>query len=250
MNNAFYTGASGLRAHQNAIDVTSHNLTNCNTYGYKATKPEFRELLNNNMDINKNRELGENEKILKGHGVKMSNQDLLFTQGSLENTGYELDFAIAGDGLFALERDGEIEYTRNGSFDLSIENDGAYLVSSDGAYVLDQDYNRIRVPYKPGTNVIESNGLYRRLGVFSFSNPYGLRRTDYESYQPTAISGEAEDADGGIYKIYEKSLERSNVNIAKEFADVIISQKAYQFSARVVTTADEIEQLVNSLRKQ
>lgn len=249
MNNAFYTGASGLRAHQTAIDITSHNLTNCNTYGYKATKPEFRELLNNNMDINKNRELSEDEKILKGHGVKMSNQDLLFTQGSLENTGYELDFAIAGDGLFALERDGEIEYTRNGSFDLSVENDGAYLVSSDGAYVLDQDYNRIVVPYKEGTNVIESDGLYRRLGVFSFSNPYGLRRTDYESFQPTDISGEAEDADGGLYNIYEKSLERSNVNVAKEFADVIVSQKAYQFSARVVTTADEIEQLANSLRK-
>lgn len=250
MNNAFYTGASGLRAHQNAIDVTSHNLTNCNTYGYKATKPEFRELLNNNMDINKNRELDENDKILKGHGVKMSNQDLLFTQGQLQNTGYELDFAIAGDGLFALERDGEIEYTRNGAFDLSIENDGAYLVSSDGAYVLDQNYNRIIVPYKTGTRTIDSNGLYKRLGVFSFSNPYGLRRTDYESFQPTAISGEAEDAAGENYNIYEQSLERSNVNVAQEFADVIVSQKAYQFSARVVTTADEVEQVANSLRKQ
>ena len=99
MNNAFYTGTSGLRAHQTAIDITSHNLTNSNTYGYKATKPEFRELLNNNMDINKNRELGENEKILKGHGVKMSNQDLLFTQGAFYNTGYQLDYAIQGDGL-------------------------------------------------------------------------------------------------------------------------------------------------------
>lgn len=65
MNNAFYTGASGLRAHQTAIDITSHNLTNSNTYGYKATKPEFRELLNNNMDINKNRELGEKKRYLK-----------------------------------------------------------------------------------------------------------------------------------------------------------------------------------------
>ncbi len=249
MNNAFYTGASGLRAHQNAIDVTSHNLTNCNTYGYKATKPEFRELLNVNMDVNKNRELGENEKILKGHGVKLSNQDLLFTQGSLENTGYQLDFALTGDGLFAMERDGEIEYTRNGSFDLSIEGNTAYLVSSDGAYILDQDYNKITIPYKPESNVIDSNGLDKKLGVFTFSNPYGLRRTDFESYQPTAISGEAEDAAGADYNIYEHSLERSNVDVAKEFADVIVSQKAYQFSARVVTTADEIEQLANSLRK-
>lgn len=249
MNNAFYTGASGLRAHQNAIDVASHNITNVNTYGYKATKPEFRELLNNRMDININRELPENERILKGHGVKMSNQDLLFTDGHLENTGHELDYAVVGDAVFAVERRGDIEYTRDGSFALSIENGDAYLTTSDGAYVLDQNYNRIIVPYKPGTNDIDTTGLNRRLGVFSFSNPYGLRRLDYQSFEPTAISGEAEDAAAGEYKIFEQSLERSNVNIGKEFSDVIVSQKAYQFSARVVTTADEIEQVVNSLRK-
>lgn len=54
----------------------------------------------------------------------------------------------------------------------------------------------------------------------------------------------------GDYNIFEQMLERSNVDVAKEFADVIVSQKAYQFSARVVSTADEIEQVANSLRKQ
>ena len=238
MNTAFYTGASGLRAHQYAIDVTSHNLVNANTYGYKATKPEFRELLYSKMDINKNRELENDEKVLSGHGVMLSNQDLIFTQGALANTGYPLDYAIAGDGLFAIERSGNIEYTRN-----------AYLVTSDGAYVLDDNYNRIQVPYQAGTNVIDTTGLDKRLGVFSFSNPYGLQRTNYESYIPTYNSGDAEIAPEGNYKIYENSVERSNVDVAKEFADVIVSQKAYQFSARVVSTADEIEQVANSLRK-
>lgn len=251
MNTAFYTGASGLRAHQHAIDVTSHNLVNVNTFGYKATIPEFRELLYSNMDVNINRELEDDQKIHAGHGVKLSNQDLNFTQGPLYNSGYQLDYAIAGEGLFAIERRGEIEYTRNGSFDLSIEGDAEnpYLVTSDGAYVLDRNYQRIQVPYNPGTNVIDNRGLDRRLGVFSFSNVYGLGRTNYESYVPTDISGEPQIAAGGIYEIYEQSLERSNVDIAKEFADVIVSQKAYQFSARVVTTADEVEQVANSLRK-
>ncbi len=250
MNTAFYTGASGLRAHQYAIDVTSHNLVNSNTYGYKATKPEFRELLYSNMAVNINRELGDDEDIHAGHGVKLSNQDLLFTQGNLHNTGYALDYAIAGEGLFAIERNGQIEYTRNGGFDLSIEgaNEEAYLVTHDGAYVLDSNYERIEVPYEMGKN-IDTNGLDRRLGVFNFANPYGLYRTNNESYLPSDISGEPQLADGGVYSIYEQTLERSNVDIAQEFADVIVSQKAYQFSARVVTTADEIEQVVNSLRK-
>lgn len=249
MNTAFYTGASGLRAHQNAIDITSHNLVNSNTYGYKATKPEFRELLYSRMDINQNRELEDEQQILSGHGVMLSNQDLLFTQGALYNSGYPLDYAIAGEALFAIERTGNIEYTRNGSFDLSIEGDEAYLVTSDGAYVLDEDYNRIQVPYNPGTNVIDADGLDDRLGVFTFSNPYGLRRTNYESFVPTDISGEAQIANERDYNLYEHTLERSNVDVAQEFADVIVSQKAYQFSARVVSTADEIEQVANSLRK-
>lgn len=251
MNTAFYTGASGLRAHQYAIDVTSHNLVNVNTYGYKATIPEFRELLYSNMDINKNRELEDDEKIHTGHGVMLSNQDLNFDQGQFYNSGFQLDYAIGGEGLFAIERGDRIEYTRNGSFDLSIEgdNENPYLVTSDGAYVLDRNYQRIQVPYNPRTNVIDSSGLDRRLGVFSFSNVYGLERTNFESYLPTDISGDPQVADGGIYDIYEQSLERSNVDIAKEFADVIVSQKAYQFSARVVTTADEVEQVANSLRK-
>ncbi len=250
MNRAFYTGASGLRAHQYAIDVTSHNLVNSNTYGFKATKPEFRELLYSNMDVNINRELEDDAHIHSGHGVMLSNQDLLFTQGPLYNSGYELDFAIAGEGLFAVERNDRIEYTRNGSFDLSIEgeNEDAYLVTADGSYVLDSNYERIQVPYEIGKS-IETNGLADRLGVFTFPNEFGLYRTNYESYIPSDISGEPEIADRGVYKIYEKSLERSNVDIAKEFADVIVSQKAYQFSARVVTTADEIEQVANSLRK-
>jgi flagellar basal body rod protein FlgG len=251
MNNAFYTGASGLRAHQFAIDVTSHNLVNTNTYGYKATIPEFRDLLYSNMDVNVNRELDDDAKIHAGHGVKLNNQDLLFTQGNLYNSGFELDFAIAGEGLFAVERRGDIEYTRNGAFDLSIEgdNEDPYLVTSDGAYVLDQNYERIQVPLKPDSNTIDSNGLSKRLGVFSFSNPYGLLRTNYEGFVPTDISGEPQIANAQEYKIYEQTLERSNVDVAKEFADVIVSQKAYQFSARVVTTADEVEQVANSLRK-
>ena len=172
------------------------------------------------------------------------------TQGALNASNGAFDYAIQGDGLFALDRGGEIEYTRNGSFGLSIEGENAYLVSGDGAYVLDHNYNRIAVPYNQGSNVINSQGLSDRLGVFTFSNPYGLRRLDNASFQPTDISGDAENAADGDYNIFEQMLERSNVDVAKEFADVIVSQKAYQFSARVVSTADEIEQVANSLRKQ
>jgi flagellar basal body rod protein FlgG len=248
MNIAFYSGASGLRAYQQGIDIIANNVANVNAYGYKADKASFNNLIKSTMDINKNRTLNEGERVLTGHGVKLSSQDLLYNQGQLHNTGYELDFAIAGDGLFAVERDGRIEYTRNGAFNISIEDDENYLVTADGGYVLDSNQQRITIIYNEETNQIDSGAIAEELGIFTFDNPYGLQKIDNTSFLPTDISGEPRLAADGENKIYTTSLERSNTNIAEEMADLILTQKAYQFSARVVTTADEIEQIVNNLR--
>lgn len=249
MNKAFYTGASGLRAYQTNIDIIGHNVVNSSTVGYKATVPEFRELINNNMDVNINREREEDNKIKEGNGVRMWNDDLNFNQGNFQTTEYPLDFLIAGDGLFAIQDDaGAIEYTRNGSFDVSIEGQNAFLVNSDGKYVLDQNYQKIQLDYVENSNVINVETIMPRLGVFSFTNPNGLIRTDGGSFRVSENSGEPQAANRGDYTLYQGSLESSNVQLSQEMTNLIIAQKAYQFSAKVVTTADEIEQLVNSLR--
>lgn len=249
MNKAFYTGASGLRAHQNNINIVGHNITNSATTGYKTTVPEFRELIYTNMDANQNRENAEDDKIKEGHGVKLSNDDMIFTQGSFHNTGYLLDFAIAGDGLFAVQNyDGQIEYTRNGSFDISIEGEQSFLVNSDGEYVLDRNYQKIALPRDPGTNLINVDNVKNTLGIFSFDNPNGLTRIDGGSFLPSENSGAPQIAQAGTYDIHQNTLERSNVELSQEMANLIVSQRAYSFAARVVTTADEVEQLVNSLR--
>ena len=247
MNTAFYTGASGLKAYQTNINIIGHNITNSSTAGYKTTIPEFRELVYTNMDANKNRELGNDEKIKAGHGVKVQDDALIFTQGAFESTDYALDFAIAGDGLFAVMNDDQsIEYTRNGSFDISIEADAAYLVNSSGKYVLDSDNQKIQIGYDPVTRNINIENVRMRLGVFAFDNPSGLTRTDGGSFLQSENSGDPRQATD--YAIHQGSLERSNVELSQEMTNLIIAQRAYQFSARVVTTADEIEQLINSLR--
>lgn len=249
MNKAFYTGASGLRAYQHDINIIGHNISNVSTTGYKATVPEFRDLIYTNMDVNRNRELAENDKIKEGHGVKLSNDDLIFTQGNFQATEYPLDFLIAGDGLFALRNDDNtIEYTRNGSFDVSIEGNDAFLVSSDGRYVLDQNYQRIQLDYRPDTNIINVDNIKPRLGVFSFTNPNGLTRTDGSCFIPSDNSGDPAAAAPGSYTLYQSSLEGSNVQLSTEMANLITAQRAYQFSAKVVSTADEIEQIINTLR--
>jgi len=249
MNIAFYAGRSGLLAQADAMNISAHNIANSDTIGYKTTKAEFRELVFNDMDQNKNLQLDENHKMRNGHGVKIQEDSLQFSQGVLTSTDFEFDFAIAsGNSLFAVDRAGEIQYTRNGAFNVSVEPDGNYLVTSDGGYVLDRQYNKIKIPFDANGNP-DSGATREMLGIFSFENPYGLFRVDGQSFLPTDISGEPRIAAQGEYELRQGMVERSNINLAKEMSDVIVTQKAYQFSAKVVQTADEMEDVINNLRK-
>lgn len=249
MNIAFYTGASGLRAYQNGVNVISHNIANIGTAGYKSTNSAFRELLYSNMDTNINRELDEDDKNKVGHGVRFSGQDMLFNQGNLQSSEYPLDFAIAGECLFQIERDGTIEYTRNGQFDISVEGDGNYLITDDGAYVMDKYGNHMKVMYDEYGHILNSD-MAEEFGLYRFDNPYGLYRTNHSTFLPSSISGQPQRIDpDNANRIYPSAYENSNVSLAKEMSDLIVTQKSYQFSAKVVQVADEIEEIVNSLRK-
>lgn len=248
MNIAFYVGRSGIMAHSNSLNISAQNVTNVNSIGYKATTADFRELVYNEMDQNINKELAEEKKILNGHGMKIQNDSLQFSQGTLSTTEYDLDFAIAsGNSLFAVDRNGEIQYTRNGAFDASVEDDGVYLVTSDGAYVLDRQEQRIRIP-QDENGQLDIDGLHETIGVFSFDNPFGLQRVDGQSFVTTDTSGEARIATDEEYELIQGAVERSNTNLAKEMSDIIVTQKAYAFSSKVVQVADEIEDIVNNLR--
>ncbi|MDR0919131.1 MAG: flagellar hook basal-body protein [Oscillospiraceae bacterium] len=256
------TGKSGMSTYQYDLDVIANNIANVETAGYKATKTSFRNLMFSSMDINKNREFIENNRDvdplsqeLTGRGVKPMGQDMLYTQGAVTMSAYQLDYAIQGDGLFAIDYKDEILYTRCGTFDISVEEDANYLVTPDGAYVLDWEGERIEIPYKrteggQWTDEVDLAALDPQIGMFTFDNPNGLALRDGTRFSVTEFSGEPQEAeigsDGSL--LLGRYLERSNVSIADEMSNLILTQRAYQFSARIVTTADEIEDLTNSLR--
>ncbi|MDR0984719.1 MAG: flagellar hook-basal body protein [Ruminococcus sp.] len=252
MNNAFYIGASGLKSYQYDIDVIAHNVSNVSTDGYKATSTDFRDLMYSALDINKNRGKEVLDQNLLGRGVKVMGQDMLYTQGVLKASEYDLDFAITGDGLFEVDHNGETYYTRNGSFDISVEEDGNWLVTSEGAYVHQWNGEHIPVPYvmnEDGTysSKVDLETLTPSIAVYMFDNPQGLERRDGTKFLPTELSGEPRFADDSS-EILNHYTENSNVDLAKEMSDLIVTQKAYQFSARIVTTADQLEETINSLR--
>jgi flagellar hook protein FlgE len=86
--------------------------------------------------------------------------------------------------------------------------------------------------------------------MFTFENPNGLTLRDGTRFSENEFSGAPQEAvvGSGGSQLLGRYLERSNVSIADEMSNLILTQRAYQFSAKIITTADEIEDLTNSLR--
>lgn len=244
MNSSFYTGVSGILAYQENLNVVGNNITNVSTPGFQPMRSNFQDLLYTKMDV-------KSADLKTGHGVKAEDRDLLIRQGNPNQTNRELDFAIMGEGFFAVERDGERQYTRNGGFSISEEDGAGFLVTSDGAYVLDGQGQRIELPPDDGEG-FELTDVKGNLGVYFFPNPYGLAPSAGSSFLQTAISGEAISADDGDYegryRILENSLEQSAVNMSDEMVGMITAQRGYQLSAKLVQTSDELEDILNNLR--
>jgi flagellar basal-body rod protein FlgG len=234
MIRGFYTAGSGLVSQQAALDNTANNIANLSTTGFKKRDLSFSELLSSTIGAAGGT---QPQNIKVGNGSKGAVISSSFTQGSLQFTGSERDFAIMSKGFFAVQTsDGSVKYTRDGSFSVSSEEDGNYLVNSDGNYVLDKEGNKLSAnepDYKD------------KIGVYDFSNPYGLYNAGNNLFDKTAQSGQPEIIEG---KLRPGCIELSNVELSCEMTDLLEIQRAYQFDAKFIQTADEIESIANNLK--
>ncbi len=120
MTRSLMTGITGLRTHQQKLDVVANNLANMNTIGYKAQSTTFSDLMYDTIRTGSTSEAsgGINPQSI-GTGVQVAQITRKFTQGALQSTGQILDFAIQGEGFFTLDSQaGETVFTRAGSFAL------------------------------------------------------------------------------------------------------------------------------------
>jgi flagellar hook protein FlgE len=118
MLRSLFSGISGLRAHQQMMDVTGNNIANVNTTGYKSSQVVFQDTLSqmvNAAGAPQNSVGGTNPSQV-GLGVKTASINANFTQGAAQTTGKSSDLMIQGDGFFVVKSGGEELYTRAGSF--------------------------------------------------------------------------------------------------------------------------------------
>lgn len=244
MNVAFYSAAAGMKAYQDKLDVTANNMANINTTGYKKMASSFNDLLYTDMNTKAD---GEHK---VGHGVKTGAVDYVFQQGLLARTERVLDFAVVGKAYFAIDDgSGTTSYTRDGSFKIGMNGGTAYLTTQSGYYVLDGTGRRIEIPMKAGTNMADVDSVYERIGLYTFENPYGLQAAGGNLYKETDNSGRRTSvANSAENRLVSGALEASMADTASEMVSVIEAQRALQLNGRIVTTADQIEEIVNNLR--
>lgn len=243
MRTAFYAGASGLLANQKAMDNIANNVANVSTNGFKPQNVSFQSLIYDEMYVNTPTD------PVKGNGVKAEISDSNFNQGSILPTGFELDFAITSNALFAVEQDGLTAYTRTGSFSIGMDGETGYLVTPNGDFVLDKNGNRIVLQKEEGTNNFDTTNLKNTIGLFTFANPNYLTPVEGNLYAVSVKSGPALAVENNEGHLIQGALEQSGTNLADEMVEMITVQRAFQLAARVVSTAEQNQQTINQLRR-
>ncbi len=269
MMRSLYSGVAGLRAHQARMDVIGNNIANINTIGFKKSRAVFQDMLSQTIrgasepDAN----LGGMNAIQIGLGVSLGSIDVVHTQGAAAATGSNMDVMIQGDGYFVVaDFDGDNQkYTRAGNF--GFDEEGNLIVTSTGLFVLDSNQNTINVEIENVRNVsidaqgyivyIDENNEIRRsiapIGIAKFNNPMGLEKNGQNMYSVSGNSGlpQIAGANGehGQGSIITGSLEMSNVDLAEEFTDMIITQRGHQANARTIRTSDEMLQELAQIKR-
>jgi flagellar basal-body rod protein FlgG len=271
MMRSLWTAASGMKTQQTNVDTISNNLANINTTGFKKESAQFKSLLYQTIQKTATNADGTEKPsgIQVGLGVRNSAIVSQYTQGNLQETGNDYDFAVEGKGFFRVGlSDGTIGYTRNGSFTMAVGNAGTTLATSEGYPVLDTTGAPIVVDPNLDASLVEidelgnltypdANGdmqpLNMQISIAQFNNPSGLEKAGGSILKETTASGaarlESEDATLTKGKIRQGYLEGSNVQAVNEMVDLIVAQRAYEMNSKTITAADEMLQQANNLRR-
>lgn len=247
-------GATGMQAQQMNVEVISNNIANMTTTGFKKQRPEFQDLLYQNVvrPGSQSSDIGTivPSGIQLGSGVRASAVYRIDTQGELQQTNNKLDLAITGAGYFQIELpSGDTAYTRAGSFQL---NANGQVVTSNGFVV------------KPGLvvpknttdiTVNESGQVFAKVAgttnpvqvgqieLATFANNAGLEAIGDNLLLETPASGvpvTGSPSALGFGSLTQGSLENSNVNIVSEITDLIAAQRAYEMNSKVIQTSDQM----------
>jgi flagellar basal-body rod protein FlgG len=254
--------ATGMLAQQLQVEVTSNNLANMNTTGFKRQRAEFQDLLYQDLlrvgSTSSDTGTIVPSGIQLGVGVGVSAVYRITLQGNLTQTGNTYDLAIQGKGYLRITLpDGQTAYSRNGSLSVSptgqiVTQDGyavlpGLTIPSDALGVTINTSGQVLVTV-PGTATPTNVG---QLSLASFPNEAGLEAMGDNLFLETPASGTPTTGvpgSTGFGTVLQGYVETSNVNPVEEITNLITAQRAYEMLAKVIQTSDEMWATVAQLR--
>jgi len=273
MNQSMISAAASMNGIQRKLDIVADNMANLNTNGYKRKSATFADVLTNIRQHDKDyRQPGRATPMgyTLGYGSYLTALSRDFTQGALKQTGVSTDFALEGNALFELELDnGQSAWIREGAFHYTIDPNTKekVLVTAQGDKVLDKDGAEIRIGLDQEIQVNDKgqvfatkNGLtvvpnpIATLKVVKPISPELLIQTENNYYvmapntNRNAIVEDLDLTQNQAVHVRQGMIEQSNVSLIDEMNDLIQAQRAYQMSARALTSGDAMWGLANNLR--
>ena len=260
MNDALYIAATGMHMQQKNVDTIANNLANINTPGFKKGRVSFQDMVY--RELSHAAPTGDAQgtpSMWQGSGVGIASLSKLFTSGELKKTELPLDLAIQGEGFFEVSaEDGTHAYTRGGS--LMVDKDG-FLSSGDGhvlkpAIHIGPDAKDIAI-HADGRVLVRTADHGEaievgRIELAHFADTSGLVGLGGNLYKPSERSGDAiygRPGENGLGTIAQGFVEGSNVKLVEEMVDLMVAQRAYESSVKVIQASDEMLAMSNNLRK-
>ena len=243
MNRALAAGAAGMAGQQAVLDSIAANLSNIDTPGFRASRPEFAAFIAPGVGA---------------IGQTSTSSQTLFTQGRLDETNNPYDLAIDGEGLFrVVAADGRLGYTRAGNFTPDARG---HLLLPNGAAL-----DGVRLPAATTSVEVSADGTVKarvagkagsvaagHIRLHDFANASALRLGTDGFYSPTTGAGSVSNGtpgSGGFGHLKQHCLERANVSVVEAMMSILSAQRAYEANAKTVQAADEMLRLANNLER-
>lgn len=263
MVKGLYTAHTGMVNEMKRLDIMTNNLANSNTTAYKkegTTSRTFADEMAVRLKDTSVYGLGARIGEIT-YGVHLGQVYTDYTEGAFRVTDNATDFALDGEGFFAIaftdkEGNTSVKYTRDGCFTVNVDG---YLVTKDGDYVLnatgamngdpsEENFIRVDPNAKITVNqlgyIFQNDAIVGTLGIVDFDN-YDYIEKYGENLYNLLDGGNRIDSDA---KIEQGVLETSNVNVINEMVNMITIQRAYEAGQKVITSIDgTLDKAVNSV---
>ncbi|MCL6515632.1 flagellar hook-basal body complex protein [Alicyclobacillus sp.] len=286
MLRSMYSAISGMQGFATKLDVIGNNIANVNTPGFKSGRVDFADVLSQTISGG-SAPAGSNggtNPVQVGLGMRVAGIDTLFTQGADQSTGVSTDLAINGAGFFTVtDSSGQTYLTRAGDFSVDAAGnlvlpDGKVAAGFKGSTPPTSSATPTAVNLKnwvPSGNTLaeapdvqigpdgsvsamvnDSSGNVSRatlgyLAIATVPNPGGLQKVGDTLFVEGSNSGPVTYQVAGTNNtgsVASGYLEMSNVDLTREFTEMIVAQRGFDANSHIIGTANAILQDIVNLK--